>query len=109
MRILVGALIWGAMAAMASAAPGQCVVRDGAAFDCDVAVDGSGLTFALPEGDVFSFALIEDGVGMGYLTAADAAPGASPLELGRMTPAPDKPGCWVGGRDDFSFCAQVAQ
>ena len=91
------------------AAPGQCTVRDGAAFDCDVALDGSGLTFALPDGQVFAFALVEDGVGMGYLAAPDAAPGSRPEELGQMVPVPDKPGCWMGGRDDFSFCAQVAQ
>ncbi|WP_224703028.1 hypothetical protein [Devosia aquimaris] len=109
MRFVVGALIWGAMAVAATAAPGQCVVRDGAAFDCDVALDGSGLTFALPDGQVFAFALIEDGVGVGYLVAPDAAPGSRPDELGQMVPVPDKPGCWMGGRDDFSFCAQVAQ
>lgn len=88
------------------AEPGQCTVSGVGTFDCDLARDGGGLTFALPDGRVFAFALVGTGEGMGYLGAADAL---YPQELGAMTPAAGAPGCWVGGKDGFAFCVQVAQ
>lgn len=75
-------------------------------FDCEIARDGAGVTFALPDGRVFSFALVSETEGQGYIGEADAP---YPEELGTMTPADDAPGCWVGGKDGFAFCAQVAQ
>jgi len=106
MRLLVVALVWSAMAGVAMAEPAQCTVSELGSFDCALARDGSGLTFALPDGRVFSFALVGDGEGLGYLSAPDSA---YPAELGTLTPDPDAPGCWVGGKDGFGFCAQVAR
>ena len=91
---------------IAHAEPAQCSASGFGDFDCELARDGGGLTFALPDGRVFAFALVSDTEGLGYIGAAGAL---YPDELGTMTPAPDAPGCWVGGKDDFSFCAQVAQ
>tara|TARA_R110002020_G_scaffold14062_16_gene50000 strand:+ start:373 stop:699 length:327 start_codon:yes stop_codon:yes gene_type:complete len=104
--VLGAALIWGAMMGSASAEPGQCSATGFETFDCELARDGGGLTFALPDGQVFAFALVSENEGLGYLGAPDAL---YPAELGTMTPAPDAPGCWVGGKDGFAFCAQVAQ
>ena len=108
MRFLVvgSALIWGVLTGIALAEPAQCSVAGFDTFDCDLARDGGGLTFALPDGEVFSFALVSETEGLGYLAAADAL---YPAELGIMTPAVDAPGCWVGGKDGFAFCAQVAE
>jgi hypothetical protein len=124
MRRSVGRLLWGhelkksilatavVAAAMglfmsaASAEPGQCSVSGFETFDCELAHDGGGLTFALPDGRVFAFALVSESEGLGYIGAAGAL---YPQELGAMTPAADAPGCWVGGKDGFAFCAQVAQ
>lgn len=104
--VMGSALMWGLWAGVAQAEPGQCTVSGVGTFDCDLARDGGGLTFALPDGRVFSFALVSQSDGLGYL----AEPNASyPAELGRMTPANDAPGCWVGGKDGFAFCVQVAQ
>ncbi|MGV8831995.1 MAG: hypothetical protein ACOH2N_08475 [Devosia sp.] len=109
MRFLATALVWGAMVSGAMAEPGQCTVNGFGTFDCDLSRDGGGLTFPLPDGQVFAFALIGDDQGLGYLTPADEGPGSHPQELGAMTPAPDAPGCWIGGKDGFAFCALVAQ
>ncbi len=106
MRLWVVALVWSAMAGVAMAEPARCTVSDLGTFDCELARDGSGLTFALPDGRVFSFALVGDGEGLGYLSGPDTS---YPAELGTMTPSADAPGCWVGGKDGFSFCVQVAQ
>ncbi|MCS6760292.1 MAG: hypothetical protein MO852_16210 [Candidatus Devosia euplotis] len=103
------ALVWSLVAGVAMAEPGQCKVSGFGAFDCDLARDGSGLTFAFPDGHVFAFALVGEGEGLAYLSPADVAPGAYPTELGRMMPASDAPGCWVGGKGGFVFCVQVAQ
>lgn len=105
---VVAAAGLGLMTAMAAAAPGQCTVTGFGAFDCDVVLDGGGLTFELPDGRTFAFALIEEGVGTGYLIAADAAPGARPTELAGFKPVAEKPGCWARG-EDFEFCAMVAE
>lgn len=104
--VMGSALMWGLWAGVAQAEPAQCSVNGFDTFECDVARDGGGLTFALPDGRVFAFALVGTGEGMGYLGAADAL---YPQELGAMTPAAGAPGCWVGGKDGFAFCVQVAQ
>lgn len=108
MKFVVATLIWGAMVVAASAAPGQCMVTGYGTFDCDVALDGGGLTFGLPDGRVFSFAVIEEGGGTAYLIAADAAPGARPEELAGFVAVDGKPGCWARD-EDFEFCVMVAQ
>ena len=92
----------------AIAAPGQCTVSGVGTFACDVTMDGGGLTFDLPDGQTFAFALIEDGKGVGYLVAADAAPGQPPEELGDFLPVPGEDGCWVN-RKEYKFCAALAQ
>ena len=104
--VLGSALIWGLLTGVAHAEPGQCVVTGFETFDCELARDGGGLTFALPDGRVFSFALVSENEGLAYLTEPETM---YPTELGRMTPASDAPGCWVGGKDGFTFCAQVAE
>ncbi|MGV8855427.1 MAG: hypothetical protein ACOH2L_12350 [Devosia sp.] len=109
MKISMVALVWAAMASVAHAETAQCSVDGVGTFDCDLSRDGGGLTFALPDGKVFAFALTGADEGLGYLSAADAAPGSYPKELGKMTPATDAPGCWVGGKDGFAFCVRVAQ
>lgn len=98
----------GAMAVAAYAAPGQCMVTGYGTFDCDVALDGGGLTFGLPDGKTFAFALLEDGVGEAYLNAADAAPGARPVVLDGLLAVDGKPGCWAR-EDEFEFCVLVAE
>ena len=108
MRLVVATLIWGAMAVAAYAAPGQCTVTGYDTFDCDVALDGGGLTFGLPDGRTFAFALAEDGVGTGYLMAADGAPGTRPEELHGLTAVDGRPGCWAR-EDEFEFCVLIEQ
>ncbi|WEJ34682.1 hypothetical protein [Devosia sp. SD17-2] len=110
-RILTGAVLLGglALAAPAGAAPGLCEMTDYDSFDCDVSVDGGGLTFALPDGQVFAFALTADNEGQGYRISADARPGQVPVELGVFAPIADEPGCWFGARYDIRFCAMVLQ
>lgn len=99
---------FGVMTLAASAAPGQCMVSGFGSFDCDVALDGGGLTFALPDGRTFAFALDEDNVGTGYLIAADAAPGSPPQALPGFGAVEGKPGCWA--RDDaFEFCVLIEE
>jgi hypothetical protein len=98
----------GAMTTAAMAAPGQCTVTGYDTFDCDVALDGSGLTFGLPDGRTFAFTLIEEGVGTAFMIAADARPGQLPEELREFRPVDDRPGCWA--RDEsFEFCVLVEQ
>ncbi len=98
-----------AFAVPANAAPGQCSFTGYGEFDCDVAVDGGGLTFALPDGQVFVFAHLADGAGLGYLGAADPRPGTYPDELGSFSPVTGEEGCWVDGRDEITFCAALLQ
>ncbi len=105
MKFLGGVLVWGVMTALAFAQPGQCTVTGYGTFDCDVAVDGGGLSFALPDGDILAFTLVEPELGIGYLIASDAKPGQSPDEMAGLAPVADKPGCWA--RDEFEFCAMV--
>lgn len=107
MKLVAAILIWSAMVAVASAAPGQCSVTGLDMFECDVVLDGGGLTFDLPDGRTFAFALMEEGVGTGYLIAADAAPGTLPDALPGLVAEEGKPGCWA--RADFEFCAMVAE
>ncbi|MDB5615659.1 MAG: hypothetical protein JWQ22_3312 [Devosia sp.] len=90
------------------AAPGQCTVSGYGGFDCDVVTDGGGLTFGLPHGRTFAFALMEEGVGTGYLIAGDAAPGARPKAIQDMTAVDGKPECWARA-DEFEFCALIEQ
>lgn len=98
-----------ALAVPALAAPGECSVTGYDSFDCDVAVDGGGITFELPDGQVFVFAQTADGEGLGYLIAANAAPGARPEELGSFSPIEGEAGCWLGAREEMKFCAAVAE
>ncbi|SEQ01988.1 hypothetical protein SAMN05428969_1568 [Devosia sp. YR412] len=108
MKFVAATLIWGAMAVAAYAAPGQCTMTGYGTFDCDVALDGGGLTFGLPDGRTFAFALEQDGVGTGYLIEADAAPGSRPDEIEDLSPVDGQPGCWARD-DDFAFCVLVAE
>ncbi|KKB80005.1 hypothetical protein VW35_06000 [Devosia soli] len=96
-----------ALATPASADKGQCSLTDYDTFDCDVATDGGGLTFGLPDGQVFAFALTDDDEGLGYRIPADATPGQRPVELGIFEPLPGQPGCWRALRNDTKFCASV--
>lgn len=96
-----------ALAAPALAVSGQCSLTGYDEFDCEVETDGGGLTFALPDGQTFAFALVEENEGLGYLLAADAKPGQLPEELGTFTPLADEPGCWQAERNDTKFCAMV--
>lgn len=104
------ALICGlALAAPAVAAPGQCSMTGQGEFDCDVNVDGGGITFALPNGETFVFAHEADGEGLGYLISAEPEPGSRPQELGRFAPLGGQDGCWFGDRNEITFCAALAQ
>ena len=107
--IAVGAVVAG-MVTMAVAAPGQCTVTDFGSFDCDVVLDGGGLTFGLPDGQNFAFALVAEDEGLAYLISPDAAPGVRPKELGTYRPAEGETGCWISARDsDDRFCVLVAE
>lgn len=108
MRLVAATLIWGAMVVAASAAPGQCTVTGYDAFACDVALDGQGLTFALPDGKTFAFALTGADEGAAYVINADAAPGSLPEELRGFAAVDGEPGCWARG-DDFEFCVLVEE
>lgn len=96
-----------ALAGPAAAVSGQCSLTGYEAFDCEVETDGGGLTFALPDGQTFAFALVEDGQGLGYLIGANATPGQRPEELGSFLPVPSEAGCWQSERDETKFCALV--
>lgn len=98
-----------AFAGPAQAADGQCSVTGFGEFDCDVAVDGGGITFTLPDGQTFVFAHVADGEGLGYLGAADPRPGTYPEELGSFVPVEGQDGCWYGAKDDITFCAALLQ
>lgn len=98
-----------ALAAPAAAAPGQCMMTGYDDFACDVSVDGGGISFALPDGQLFVFAQQLDGAGLGYRIAADVAPGDRPDELGAFTPVDGEPGCWFGEKDEITFCAALEQ
>ena len=108
-RLLTGTMLVAslALAVPALAASGQCSLTDFDTFDCDVQMDGDGLTFALPDGQVFAFATVGEDEGLGYLIAADASPGQRPDELGSFMPLADKPGCWVAEAKEIEFCAMV--
>jgi len=96
-----------ALAVPALAASGQCSLTGFDTFDCDVEMDGGGLTFALPDTQVFAFALVEADEGLGYLIAADATPGERPDELGTFLPLAAEPGCWFAEAKEIKFCAMV--
>jgi len=98
-----------ALAVPANAAPGQCSFTGWEDFDCDVAVDGGGITFALPDGRMFVFAHEADGAGLGYIGAADPAPGTFPQALGGFTPVEGEAGCWFGAQAEIKFCAALLQ
>lgn len=108
MKFVAATLIWGAMVLAASAAPGQCTVSGYDTFDCDVALDGQGLTFGLPDGRTFAFALTGEDEGAAYLIDADAAPGSLPEELRGFAAVDGKPGCWARD-EDFEFCVLVEE
>ena len=114
----MGRLIWatamavvvmGAMVTLVAAAPGQCTVSGYDTFDCDVALDGGGLTFELPDGRTFAFTLIEEGVGTAFLIDADAGPGQPPEALDAFQPVEGQPGCWASDDEDYEFCVLVQQ
>lgn len=94
------------MAALAVAAPGECSLTGYDTFDCDVALDGGGLTFALPDGKIFAFTLISEGVGTAFLISPDAAPGQRPEELRTFSAIESEPGCWARD-EDTRFCVMV--
>ena len=96
------------MTGVAMAAPGQCEFTGYPTFDCDVALDGNGLTFALPDGQTFAFTLEEGGAGLAFLIAPDAGPGQRPDELGEFVALADRPGCWARD-EDYQFCVLVQQ
>jgi len=98
-----------ALAVPAIGAPGQCSITGQGLFDCDVTVDGGGITFALPSGETFVFAHEADGEGLGYLIPAEPQPGRYPQELGRFAPIAEEPGCWLGDKDGTKFCAALVQ
>nr|WP_314258656.1 hypothetical protein [uncultured Devosia sp.] len=108
MRLVAATLIWGAMVVAAVAAPGQCTVSGYDTFDCDVALDGQGLTFALPDGQTFAFALTGADEGVAYIIGTDARPGSSPEELRGFAAVDGKPGCWARS-DEFEFCVLVEE
>lgn len=97
------------LAVPANAAPGQCSVTNYGTFDCDVTVDGGGITFLLPDGQSFVFAHLDDGAGLGYLGAVDQRPGLYPEELGPFLPVEGEDGCWLGQKDGIKFCAALLQ
>jgi hypothetical protein len=103
----VFAAVVGLAATSAWAAPGQCSVGEEGTFACDVTMDGAGLTFALPDGQVFAFALVEEGEGLAYLLDPDDQ---RPRELGAYVPDGTEPGCWINTRRaENRFCVSVAQ
>lgn len=104
------ALIAGlALAAPASAAPGQCSMTGYGDFACDVSVDGGGISFALPDEQVLVFAHQANSEGFGYLIESEATPGSRPDELGAFVPVDGEPGCWFGAEDEIKFCAALEQ
>lgn len=106
MTVVAAVLVGAATIAMpAWAQPGQCSVTGFGTFDCDVVLDGGGLTFGLPDGSTLAFTLDEAEHGDAYLSAADAQPGESPRQLPDFMPGA-KPGCWMRA-DGFEFCAMV--
>lgn len=110
-RFLTGAalLFSCALAAPALGASGECSFTGFDSFACDVAVDGGGITFELPSGDVFVFAHEGDEVGLGYLIAANSQPGRSPTQLGRFMPMAHEDGCWYAPEKEITFCARIAE
>ncbi|WP_169195126.1 hypothetical protein [Devosia sp. MC1541] len=110
-RFLTGAalLFCCALAVPALGASGECSLTGYDSFACDVAVDGGGITFALPNGDTFVFAHEADGAGLGYVIAADSQPGRSPAQLGRFFPVADRDGCWFAPIKEITFCASIAE
>lgn len=108
--IVTGVLLAGfALAVPATAAPGQCSITGFDTFECDVVMDGGGLTFGLPDGEIFAFALVAENRGQGYRIPAGSRPGQRPVELGVFRPVEGEPGCWLGDRDEIRFCASIAQ
>ena len=108
--LLTGVAVAGlALADPAAAAPGQCSMTGYDDFACDVAVDGGGISFALPDGQVFVFVHEASDQGFGYRIADVAEPGDRPDELGMFAPVDGEPGCWFGPKDEITFCAAVEQ
>lgn len=109
-RVVTGAMLVAglALAGPAMAMPAQCSVTGYDTFDCDVAFDGGGLTFELPDGGIFAFTLLEEDVGTAFMVAPDARPGQRPRELHQFSPVADRPGCWAR-EAEFEFCVLVQQ
>ncbi|KKB10018.1 hypothetical protein [Devosia chinhatensis] len=98
-----------ALAAPASAAPGQCSLSGIGEFSCDVSVDGGGITFSLPDGRLFVFAHVSNGEGLAYIGSGEPSPGQYPSELGAFVPAQDRAGCWMQEDGEMTFCAALLQ
>lgn len=109
--LLSGALLLAGLAPVvpAAASPGQCSVTGFDVFECDVNVDGGGITFALPDGRTFVFSHVAGGEGFGYVLPAESRPGALPQELGAFAPVEGEDGCWFGAKDEITFCVALVQ
>ena len=108
---LTGAAVLAGLAvvAPAQAMPGQCSVTGFGEFACSVDADGGGLTFALPDGQTFVFAQVQNGEGFAYRIPAKNPPGSRPEELGMFAPVDGQKGCWLGEKDAVTFCVSVQQ
>lgn len=112
MNIFIGGAALAISLALATptlAKDGQCSFTGFGTFDCQVELDGSGLTFELPDGQTFAFAVVAEDEGLGYRIAADATPGQRPVELGEFTPVSGEAGCWQSQKDETRFCAAVQE
>lgn len=107
--IALGAVVTGIGTMATLAAPGQCTVTGYDSFPCEVTLDGGGLTFGLPDGQTFAFALVAEGKGQAYRISPDAGPGRIPDDLGTFKAVEDEAGCWASTRDEFRFCVLVQQ
>lgn len=110
MKVLVaGALLAGglAMVSPVAAAPGQCMLTGFESFPCDVAIDGAGLAFDLPDGRRFAVVFDEAGQGTAFARRPDAAPGTRPGDLGRFLPVAGEAGCWQKAGAEDRFCVMV--
>lgn len=107
-RFVTGAVLLAglALAGPAMAEPGQCSMTDYGSFECDVTADGGGVSFALPDGQVFVFVHVAEGAGPAFLISE---PGRVPHALGDFAPVEGEPGCWHNEADTRKFCAAILQ
>lgn len=94
------------MTTIALAQPGRCYVEGYDWFDCDIAADGGGITFDLPDGKTFALAIYEPGLGQGFLTDPESDR-ILPNDLGEFRQVEAGPACWRGEREIELFCALV--